>query len=183
MAARSPKHFANGYVGPHRHPSASCFPKATEAANNSLAFFLGYTSPFWSFLETSFRRTFRFVRFVRSATFESVRLPGSVRVGDRSDRAAGGQEWSGRDAGRNLGGSKGSSAKIPKAPCHFTSPSQRTRARSKAPDQIVVKAKRAPAFSAQNTNSNYEGRWQVRRRWVVFGKTKEGGTKVSINRV
>jgi hypothetical protein len=44
VAARSPFHSAGRYVGPHRHLSASCFPKATEAANESLSLSLGYTS-------------------------------------------------------------------------------------------------------------------------------------------
>ena len=45
VAARSPFHSAGRYVGPHRHLSASCFPKATEAANESLSLSLGYISP------------------------------------------------------------------------------------------------------------------------------------------
>ena len=139
VAARSPKHFANGHVGPHRHPSASCFPKATEAANNSLTYSLGYIS----------------LILVTQLLIPPQRLhlplnsPGGVRVVSGSGIDHQGPTRSGRDAGRNLGGSKGSSAKNPKAPCHSTPHSQRTRARFETLDKKAVKRKTRARFPAQ----------------------------------
>jgi len=89
-------------------------PKATEAANESISLSLGYTSPI------------RVPEILFSST--SSQLPGGVRVVDPSGPAHQSLVPGGRDAGRNLGGSKGSSAKIPKAQCHLTPHSQRTRA-------------------------------------------------------
>ena len=139
MAARSPFHSAGRYVGPHRHLSASWFPQGNQSGQRILKPFFRLHLPYFGSRKAL-------------PAAPSAQLPGGVRVDDGSGATDQGPARIGRDAGRNLGGSKGSSAKIPKAQCHFTPHSQRTRVRFETLDQKLVKRKtraRIPGAKSQ----------------------------------
>lgn len=151
MAAWSPFHSAGRYVGPHRHLSASCFPKATKAANESLSLF--------------FRLQFSYKSSRNPLFADCIPAPPAASASaSRPNRPV--EAWY-RTAATLDATWVGVKEVRRKSPRHsaISRPIRREPARnSKRSTKNWSNAKHTPEFPAQKTNYSKSGRWLGRRR-------------------